>query len=410
MSSARKTAVFENPSLEDLRGQIDQVDRELVALLESRANLVFAVGEVKRQKNLPIHDPERESKIKIKVQNLTSPDGPLSANEMSSVFMTLVERFRQMEAAHVQINRGIELFPNCSLDFSKPQNVVIWGFGLLGASFYLALHEILPHWNFSVVDPNVDRTAFLNWRKERQLTNIALKDEASLESARLVVLAAPVEVNGQHLATAPFPPGTLVVDLGSTKRSTEAQFLQRRKQTGAAFTFIGGHPLAGKELAGFQNGDSLLFYNKVFCWVAPPSEDVKTEEKATADALALCLGARPFWMSAEEHDQALAWTSHVPQLLSNTLASLLLKKTFAEDAEYFPGYITELLRTSGSPFSRWEPIFKSNASEVKRALNELIVGLTDVQKNLDDPSQLAVQYSNSNRFYNRFQAEKRKKA
>lgn len=410
MSSARRTTVFEKATLEGLRAQIDQVDRELVSLLEKRAAFVFSVGELKRQKNLPIHDPDREAKIKVKVQGLTSPDGPLAPNEMSSVFMMLVERFRQMEAAHVQINRGIELFPNCSLDFSKTQNVVIWGFGLLGASFYLALNQILPHWNFSVVDPKVDRTEFLAWRKERQLTNIALKDETSLEAAHLVVLAAPVEVNDQHLATAPFSPGTLVVDLGSVKRTTEAHFLQRQKQSGAAFTFIGGHPLAGKELAGFQNGDALLFYNKVFCWVEPASRTVKTAEKATADALALCLGARPFWMSAKEHDQALAWTSHVPQLLSNTLASLLLTKEFAADAEYFPNYMTDLLRTSGAPFSRWEPIFKSNASEVKRALSELIAGLTDVQEKLDEPSQLAAQYSNSNRFYDRFQAEKRKKA
>ncbi|MBL7687224.1 MAG: prephenate dehydrogenase/arogenate dehydrogenase family protein [Bdellovibrionaceae bacterium] len=405
MSSARKTAVFENPSLEDLRAQIDQVDRELVALLERRANLVFAVGEIKRQKNLPIHDPEREAKIKIKVQNLTSPDGPLSAGEMSSVFMTLVERFRKMEEAHVQINRGIELFPNCSLDFTKPQRVVIWGFGLLGSSFYLALNEILPHWNFLVIDPALDQAAFMNWRKERKLANIALSDEVSVKTAALVVLAAPVDVNDRHLASSEFQKGALVIDLGSTKRSIQDQF---QKKSGTDFTFIGGHPLAGKEVAGFQNGDALLFYNKVFCWVAPPTRQVTPPERATADALALCLGSKPFWMSADEHDHALAWTSHLPQLLSTTLANVVMNKKFSHEVDYFPGYITELLRTSGSPLSRWEPIFKTNAVEVKRTLDELITGLSSVQQKLDDPSRLAIQYSNSNRFYNRFQAAKKK--
>ena len=78
------------------------------------------------------------------------------------------------------------------------------------------------------------------------------------------------------------------------------------------------------------------------------------------------------------------------------------------EVDYFPGYITELLRTSGAPLSRWEPIFKSNAVEVKRTLDELITGLNSVQQKLDDPSRLAIQYSNSNRFYNRFQAAKKK--
>lgn len=409
MSLARKATVFGSPSLEDLRAQIDQVDMELVALLERRAGLVFAVGDLKRQRALPIHDPEREVQIKAKVQKLTSPEGPLTPAEMSACFMTLVERFRTLESAHVHMARAIELVPRSGLDFAKAQHLVIWGFGLLGSSFYLALNEKLPHWKFSVVDPEIDRSSFLKWRKERQLTNIVLGDEGCLAEADVVVLGAPVEINNCHLADADFPEGALVFDLGSTKQATEGQFLKRLRTSGASFTFIGGHPLAGKELVGFQNGDPLLFHNKVFCWVAPPGQGVNESLRATFDILALHLGARPLWVSAAAHDQALAWTSHLPQLLSATLAGLLLRKEFSREADYFPGYITELLRTSGSPFSRWQSIYGSNSEAVEAALTELIHALTDLRSRWNNPSAGADLFDQANEFYNYFQLEKRKK-
>ena len=80
--------------IEDLRAEIDSVDKELIALLEKRASLVFAIGDYKKKYNMPIHDPVRELKIRSKIKNLVTPEGPLKTCEMESLVMTIVERFR----------------------------------------------------------------------------------------------------------------------------------------------------------------------------------------------------------------------------------------------------------------------------------------------------------------------------
>ncbi|HWU44154.1 MAG TPA: chorismate mutase, partial [Bdellovibrio sp.] len=70
MSSALKMkGTGSTLDLEQLRASIDQVDQELISLLKKRADLVFSVGEYKRQKNLPIYDPQRETRIRKKVKD-----------------------------------------------------------------------------------------------------------------------------------------------------------------------------------------------------------------------------------------------------------------------------------------------------------------------------------------------------
>ena len=148
MSSAFRLApMTPHSKLANLRQQIDDVDRELISLLEKRASLVFSVGDYKRENQLPVHDPVREKKIKSRIRDLVSEQSSLSINEMESIFMLMVEKFRFFESAHSNKQSVLDnVTVNTSIDFNRSQQVVIWGFGLLGASFYLALNESLPHW------------------------------------------------------------------------------------------------------------------------------------------------------------------------------------------------------------------------------------------------------------------------
>jgi prephenate dehydrogenase/chorismate mutase len=395
-------------NLEDLRQGIDRVDQQLFALLKERAQLVFSVGEYKRARNLPIYDPAREGRIRQKVRQAAGSDGPLSPSEMEALFMTLVERFRFLEGAHVQKAQVEAVAQKAHLDFSKSQTVALCGFGLLGASFYLALSEALPHWRFEVVDPGLPVATFLRWKEESHFSNLHLITDAShMHPASIYVLAASVEINARYLQEFPFPEESLVLDLGSTKERMQNTYLQRQNGKPNSFVYVGGHPLAGKEVSGFQNADGMLFYNKVFCWTAPDA--IRETYKATCEALALALGARPFWTSAQTHDEALAWTSHLPQILSSVMATCLKEQPFAQNLELFPGVVSDLLRVSGSSFSIWESILQSNHSAVQKALAQLVQELqacqgeasasTDHQRSL---------FAEANQFYNQFQILKQK--
>ena len=387
--------------LNELRGRIDQVDNQLAQLLEERAELVFAVGEYKRAHQLPIYDPVREAEIKKRIRGLVKNSGTLSPAELESLFMTLVERFRYFEGLHLQHSIARSRFHQSHLNFNECQNVVLCGFGLLGASFYLALHELVPNWRFYVLDPKINRQDFLSWQLSHQFDNIELIEMKQFSLGQIFVLGASVEINAAYLAEAEFPENSLVFDLGSTKTEMAKAFEKRKSKHG--FTYIGGHPLAGKERSGFQNADALLFYDKVFCWTKAANQALDEKVKATVEIISLCLGAKAFWTTPEEHDLALAWTSHLPQILSNVLARCLAQKEFAKSHELFPRVISDFLRISGSTIAMWKPIIESNQAELQRALAELIKTLSNVQVELVDATQLEALFTNANEFYKKFQ-------
>lgn len=75
--------------LDELRKQIDEVDSQLIELLGKRLELARQVARVKKQYNLPIHDPKREELIQEKIRKLAQLHG-LSATVMQEIFSQLL--------------------------------------------------------------------------------------------------------------------------------------------------------------------------------------------------------------------------------------------------------------------------------------------------------------------------------
>ena len=65
-----------DPEILKLRGQLNQIDNQLLHLLEARFENVKEIGEIKKQKGLPIRDKEREEEvIKTKCGKTSLDDG-----------------------------------------------------------------------------------------------------------------------------------------------------------------------------------------------------------------------------------------------------------------------------------------------------------------------------------------------
>ena len=90
------------------------------------------------------------------------------------------------------------------------------------------------------------------------------------------------------------------------------------------------------------------------------------------------IGARPIVLDADEHDRLVAFTSHVPQLISTALASILADVEGA-GAVAGPG-VLGLTRLAVSPFSIWRDVFRTNEKHVEEALSRLIAKLKDIQE------------------------------
>jgi prephenate dehydrogenase len=147
-----------------------------------------------------------------------------------------------------------------------------------------------------------------------------LKD--AVRKADFVIIATPIltikEIFSEialHL-----PAGCIVTDTASTK----VQVMKWAKEMlPPTVDFIGGHPMAGKETYGIQAAEAELFRGCTYCLTS--SEKVTPKSIDTVMSMVKKLGATPFFIDAQEHDNLVARISHLPMLLSAALVSLTTK-------------------------------------------------------------------------------------
>ncbi|MCX5998685.1 MAG: prephenate dehydrogenase/arogenate dehydrogenase family protein [Chloroflexi bacterium] len=146
--------------------------------------------------------------------------------------------------------------------------------------------------------------------------------ETSLSSAvsgsDTVILATPVMAIKDVLAEiAPYlSPGCLVTDVASTK----AQVMQwASEHLPTTVDFVGGHPMAGKELSGADAADANLFRGCTYCLV--PGRKASSAAVERMMDLAREVGAKPLLTDASEHDECVAGISHLPFVISSALVA-----------------------------------------------------------------------------------------
>jgi len=91
------------PELDALRLAIDDVDRRLLELMTERVRLVLAVGDVKRSRQMPVYDPERERRVLDRLASLA--EAPLDGATVRRVFERLIDEMRRLEQHHVTNTR-----------------------------------------------------------------------------------------------------------------------------------------------------------------------------------------------------------------------------------------------------------------------------------------------------------------
>ncbi len=145
---------------------------------------------------------------------------------------------------------------------------------------------------------------------------VTASDAGAVHGADLVVLAMPLpEVKAALQSLAPhLAPGAILTDVGTLK----APVLELVREIIPTARFVGGHPLAGTELSGWDAADPLLFRDAPWALTLEPDTDL-----ASWIALAelVCdLGAKPVPATAAEQDAAVAHVIGLPHVLAETLA------------------------------------------------------------------------------------------
>ena len=162
----------------------------------------------------------------------------------------------------------------------------------------------------------------------------------------------------------------LVSDIGSTK----VEICKAGASLPSPFRFVGSHPMAGSEKRTCENNDPAIFEN-AYWFVCPPEG---TPESAYAPLLELVkfLGATPVVFPPEHHDRTMAWVSHMPQMLSSTLAASLPERLLKHNYQHYAGRaFRDMTRIAASGWGMWHDIAVTNREETVRALKEVRDGL-----------------------------------
>jgi prephenate dehydrogenase len=258
------------------------------------------------------------------------------------------------------------------------KTVGIIGVGLIGGSFGLALRNA----GFDGTILGVSSTRSIEQATGRGAIDRGATLEEAAAISDLLFLSQPISGILETLRKLDplVHPGALVTDAGSTKQAIVDEANRSLKRC----AFLGGHPMAGKELRGVAAADADLFRGRT--WVLTSDLDHPFRDWLKA------FGARELILDAAQHDRLVAWSSHLPQLASTALASVLQDRAPEAAGVAGPGLL-DSTRLAMSSFDLWRDILDTNKSEISAALDGYIEKLRalklDFETEFDKGSQFA---------------------
>jgi len=295
--------------------------------------------------------------------------------------------------------------------------VTILGIGLIGGSFALALRKYTKEMHISGWDrPDVAREA-----QGRGAIDECFSGELApaLQSSDLIYIALPIAATIDLLPEIArhAPTHALVTDACSTKVRI-AQAAPELSPGEKGPLFLGGHPMAGRELPGIGNANADLFRENTYALIANSSEPVvaglqtrsvsiANEPSSSQDPRISAfvkilekIGARPLWLGAPQHDYAVGLASHLPQLAAVALAGFLYDRLDENGLPIMlagPG-LRDSLRLAGSPYSTWRDIVLTNQEVLSAALDLFARRLDDLREKLAS-RELEADFDAANELY-----------
>ena len=261
--------------------------------------------------------------------------------------------------------------------------VGIVGIGLIGASMAKSLYGY-KGWKI------------IGFDSSRSVIEMAERDGAvdrgytSMEETKdcdVVIFATPPGVTLQLINGCEYKSGAMVCDVCGVKG-----FMESIRED---IDFVGMHPMAGKEVNGYESGDSELFVGANLLLMKRES----TSEKACllAQELGRAMGFRVLrWTDMHIHDSMIAFTSQMPHLLS----AIIVRHPYYKDSHDFEGgSLNDFTRIARLDAPMWASLFYKNRENLKEQCDYYITELERFRDMLDDKEAMTeyMQGARSNR-------------
>ena len=260
-------------------------------------------------------------------------------------------------------------------------SVGIVGLGLIGGSMARSIkkHTIATVYGYDL-DPEAMALATDAGAIDAPLTRETLQECDIL----LIAIAPRSLVKWVEDHADAIPTTTILVDLCGVKRYIYKHIAPLARENG--FLYVGGHPMAGKEVSGFANSDRELYRDAsmILC----PDESADEESIDTLKAFFLSLGFGEIVFSTpEEHDRIIAYTS---QLAHAASSAYIKSPTSRQRMGFTAGSYKDMTRVARLDPEMWTQLFMVNRAHMIDELQELVDNLTGYLDALkaDDPAQL----------------------
>ena len=245
--------------------------------------------------------------------------------------------------------------------------VGICGLGLIGGSMAKAYkeagHTVLAYdidkasFGYALISEIIDGELNLESIKECELILVALYPMATIEYLKQ---AAP------YIST-----DAVVIDLCGTKLTVCECGFSLAEQYG--FTFVGGHPMAGKQFSGIKHSRASLFKGAPMVLVPPVYDDIAFLDRIK-QLLAPAGFGRLSVTTAEKHDAMIAFTSQLAHIVSNAY----IKSPTAQNHKGFSaGSYKDMTRVAWLNENMWTELFIENKEPLLFELEYIIKSLTE---------------------------------
>lgn len=256
--------------------------------------------------------------------------------------------------------------------------VAIVGVGLIGGSIGLALRQRRLAKN--VVGIGRRQASLRIARQAGAVDHTTVDLNKGVAEAELTIVCSPVGRIVEHVRQAAqhCPERALLTDVGSVKKAI-VEPLDSGLARGCRF--LGGHPIAGSEKAGPANASGELFDGRVV--ILTPTKNTRAEDYDLLEAFWQSLGSVVVKMMPEEHDRALAVTSHLPHMAAAVLATTVPEKLF----RFCGSGMLDTSRIAAGDPELWRQILTMNRDEVLTALEHYGTNLAALHAALRDDNQ-----------------------
>ena len=257
--------------------------------------------------------------------------------------------------------------------------IAVVGMGLIGGSLCRALKQYTTH-------------RVQGWTRNQKTVAFALSVEAidqplrDLSEPDVIFVALPPEATIEYLTAhvGDFKPGAIVADICGVKQPIIDAVDQLYHDHGVRY--VGTHPMAGKEVAGFANSDVDLYKNASY--IITPTALTDPEAVETLRALSSAIGfTRVEITDPLHHDTIISYTSQLAHVVSS---AYIKSPTSSLTLGFTAGSFQDMTRVAKLDPDMWTALFDLNRGPLLREIDTLIENLASFRSALGSGDLSAV--------------------